>query len=461
MSFPSRSLQIPARWTVQSVVTRARGDSLLRNSMYIMATTLVTAAFGYLFWIIATHTYSAHSVGLAAALISAMTLASSLSSLGISAALIQILPRSKSVTAWSAAVSAALIAGSASGLLAGLVLVAALPLASSDFVVVRGEPLYVVMLIAGVVLWTVSTVLDYIFIAERAAGNMLARNILFSVLKIILLVLSIATLHTGALSIFAASVLASALAAAGAMSLLMPRLGHRFRLTFRGLGQQVRSMIGYIASHHLISVGSMLPMYLLPTLVAARLSVADTAYFYTTWMLGSLFFMISPSVASSLFAEGSNAAEDLPAKVRNSAWIVTCMLAPIMVLFLAGGRYIMAVFGPAYVNHGQVLLSILVVSAIPDSIVNLYVAALRVKGHLHRAMYLTTSMAVCTLVLSWLMLPPLGLAGAGWAWLISQCAGSVVVGIAVLGARLRTVARGSAAASEARAALDVSAGRNA
>jgi O-antigen/teichoic acid export membrane protein len=442
-------------------MARVRNDSLLRNSMYIMATTLVTAAFGYLFWIIAAHTYSAASVGLAAALISAMTLASSVSGLGIGAALIQILPRSEPGQAWSAAVSAAFVVGIASGVLAGSVLLVVLPLVSGGFGVVQQNPLYAGVLIAGVALWTISTMLDYIFMAERAAGNMLLRNILFSLLKIALLIVAVEMLRAGALGIFASSVLASALAAACATSLLVPRLGRSFRLSFYGLRRQVRSMLRYIAGHHMISVGSMLPMYLLPTLVAARLTVSDTAYFYTTWMLGSLFFMISPSVATSLFAEGSSAAEDLHANVRNSARVVATMLAPIMVLFLVCGRYIMAVFGPSYVHHGLLLLSILVISAIPDAITNLYVATLRVQRRLLHAMYLNLSMAGCTLVLAWMLLPTLGLTGAGWAWLIAQSAGSLVVGVAVLRARSRGAPGGSVTAGETRAPLDARVGMNA
>ena len=56
----------------RSLAHRARNDSLVRNSIYIIATNLVTAAFGYLFWIVAAHTYSAKYVGLGAALISVM-----------------------------------------------------------------------------------------------------------------------------------------------------------------------------------------------------------------------------------------------------------------------------------------------------------------------------------------------------------------------------------------------------
>jgi len=72
---------------------RLTNDSLLRNSLYIMSSTLVTAMIGYLFWIVAAHLYSTHDVGLASALIAVMMLASMLANLGIGPTLVQTLPR--------------------------------------------------------------------------------------------------------------------------------------------------------------------------------------------------------------------------------------------------------------------------------------------------------------------------------------------------------------------------------
>jgi O-antigen/teichoic acid export membrane protein len=48
-------------------------------------------------------------------------------------------------------------------------------------------------------------------------------------------------------------------------------------------------------------------------------------------------------------------------------------------------------------------------------------------------------MGVINLGLAWFLLPTLGIAGAGWAFLISQSAGSLVAGIDVL--RLHYLAR--------------------
>ena len=68
-------------------VYRLRSDSLLRNSLYIMATTAATALIGFVYWLVAARMYPASAIGLASALISVMALASTLANLGIGPAL--------------------------------------------------------------------------------------------------------------------------------------------------------------------------------------------------------------------------------------------------------------------------------------------------------------------------------------------------------------------------------------
>src|SRR5579859_2991335 len=67
---------------------KARGWSLMRNSVFIMGTTIATSGLGYLYWLVAAHAFTAYEVGVASTLISAMILISSLSNLGLGATLI-------------------------------------------------------------------------------------------------------------------------------------------------------------------------------------------------------------------------------------------------------------------------------------------------------------------------------------------------------------------------------------
>src|SRR5260370_11540198 len=82
-----------ARSLAGSLARRLRLDSLLRNSIYVMSSTAVTATSGYLYWMMATHIYHPADVGLASALVATVMLASTGASLGAVPTLIQVLPR--------------------------------------------------------------------------------------------------------------------------------------------------------------------------------------------------------------------------------------------------------------------------------------------------------------------------------------------------------------------------------
>lgn len=416
----------------RSLVHRIRNDSLLRNSIYIMATTVATSAIGYLYWIVATHIYSAPDVGLTSALSGFMALSSTLANMGIGATLIQTLPRRASGYAWSLTLNAGLATGTVTSLLAGIIAVVVLPLFSHQFAIVWHNAAYALIFIAGVPLFTIATLLDQAFVAERATSNLLGHSIAYALLRFPLMVL-FAPLRV--LGIFSSSILALVVTLIGTRLLLVPRLGRAYCFAVRGMMEQVRGMLSSLVGHHFINIGGLMPMYLLPVLVTVKLSATDNAYFYTTSMVGSIFFMISPAVATSLFAEGSHGADDVLRKVRNSALITGLLLGPAMLIMFLVGRYVLLLFGPRYAEHGQLLLMILVADAVPDAITNIYVSVLRVQGRLRTAAILNLSMAALTLVLAWILLPILGIVGAGWAYLIAQLTGSLIAGIDFLSRR--------------------------
>jgi O-antigen/teichoic acid export membrane protein len=423
--------------TALSLSGRLRHDSLLRNSVYIMATTVATSLLGYLYWILAAHVYAARNIGLAAALISTMTLASILSSQGIGWTLIQLLPSRPAGHARSLTLNAGLATGILTGLCAAAIVVAALPLFSPQLAIVSHDTAYAVAFVAGVALTSTGSLVDYVFMAERATDNMLVRNMILAAIKIPLLLLPLLLAQAEAFGIFGTWVLATAIGALAGM-VLVRRLRRSYRLAMRGARGQVRAMLSSLAGNHVITVGGLAPTYLLPLFVTARLSATDNAYFYLTWRLAGLSLMVSPAVAASLAAEGSHARHDLLRTARSSVLLIAVLLGPAMLLFLGGGHYIMAPFGPGYARHGQVLLLLLVISAVPDAITNVYVALLRVQQRLRHAALLNLGMAAFTLGLAWVLLPQLGIAGAGLAWLSAQIAGGIAVALHIMVVRRRS-----------------------
>lgn len=172
--------------TLFGLIKRVRDDSLLRNSLFIMLTSGIGSATGYLYWVIAARTYSASDVGLVSAIISAMTLTSILSILGFGSTIVQNLPHRAAGRDWSATVNTALVAASVTSLLGGVVAVTIL-ISSPQFGTMANNTAYLAAFLFSIPLWTASTLVDAVFTAERVTGNMLVRNLIFSILKIVLL----------------------------------------------------------------------------------------------------------------------------------------------------------------------------------------------------------------------------------------------------------------------------------
>lgn len=424
----NKQISLKPSLLVRALVHRFRTDSLARNSIYIMSTTVVTAVIGYLYWIVATHIYSPHDIGLASALLSILGLTAILANLGIGPTLIQMLPGREKGKAWSLTLNAGLATGMLSGWLAGIIVVVALPHFSQQFAFVRQQAVYVLFFIVGVPLLVMATLLDQVFVAERTASNMLVRNAAHAALKLPLMVLLVTA---GALGIFSSWILALVPTLILA-SLLLPRLKRGYCLAGRGMTGQVRKMLSSFVGHHFINLGGTLPAYLVPVFVFVRTSAAENAYYTIAGMVTSFLFIISPAVASALFAEGSHTAHDVLHKARSSALLISMLLGPAMLFLFLGGRYVLFLFGPGYAQHGLAVLLISTTIAVPDAITNIYVSVLRVQGRLGSAATLNLGMAALTLTLAWVLLPVLGITGAAWAYVISQTAGSLVVGVDII-----------------------------
>lgn len=417
-------------------VTAGRADTLVENSVYGVGITVVNSVVGFAYWIVAARLFTTDAVGVASALISAMTLASAVSNLGVGSGLVQRLPRRADGDDWSLTLNTTALVGAATGLGASLVGLLAVPLLSGELRDVLHRPAYASAFVIGTVLWTLSFGLDFVFVAERKVKFGFVRNCAFAGLKLGLLATFAIGARDSALGLYGSWVLGTGLALVVGLGLL-PKLQRHWRPVLRGAGVEARSMMNSLVKHHVINVGSYLPMYVLPLVVTARLGVTENAWAYVGWMVGSFALVASPTVAASLFAEGSHDPASLKRQARRSLVIILALCVPALVAVPLLGRPILGVFGPEYAAHSYALVLVLVLSAIPDAITNVFVAVLRVRGQLGAAASLNAAMAIGAVVLAWFFVDTMGIVGIGWAWLVAQTLGGVVALAATLHSRVR------------------------
>jgi O-antigen/teichoic acid export membrane protein len=430
---------------VAGLVGRFRGSSLARNASFMMLTTLVNAGFGGLYWLFAARSFTASEVGLATALVSAMMVAAALANLGAGSALVQILPKQSRGRDWSSAVIAALAIGCAAGAIAGGAALALLPALSHRLASVTDTPLAAGCFVLGVVASTLGIIIDFVFIAERRAGISLARNAAFGAGKVPALALG-PVLGGGGYAIFGSWVITLAIVMVVTTFVVIPKVHQEFRWSRWDLRVRIGEYSRYLMGHHIINLAGALVQFTLPIMVTIQLSSEDAAYFYVAWMVGSFMLVISPSLASSLFAEGSNDPRQFRTQLRQSILLLAALL-PVATLAIAVlGRPVLGVFGPDYADHGYWLLMIIAIAAVPDAITNYFIASERIHERLRTGAALNTCIAVIALAGSWLLLPRVGIVGAGWGWFGGQAAGSLAIGVILL--RRRHVARREATLGE-------------
>jgi O-antigen/teichoic acid export membrane protein len=433
------------RW-VSGHLRRAKSDSLLRNSLYLMASTVVTAGLGYLFWIIAAHAFTSQEVGIGSAVISLCSTAALFTYLGSSATLIERLPANECSSAWTMVLVRVSLA---TAMVTTIVTAVAIPilLTSHDYRLFFSAAPPILVATVGAAAWTLVNLFGAAFIAARRAGLLLSIQTLVSTAKV-LFVLPLAVAGAGAAGLVEAWV-ASALVGVGVgAAWLVPRMGlgrrpgHRPRRRAavspdlrlrqnrrprhrRAPALPSANSVRHLLGQHMTSVGGAVTPLVLPVLVVLRLGVTQNAYFYITWMLGAIFFMVSPSVAQAVFAEGVRARSDLRGVVAKALRVIAALLAPAMVVMIVGGRLILGLFGASYAVFGYGLLILLAISALPDAVSNVAVVICRVTQRLGYSTALNLGILGMTLVGAWVFMPQLGIAGVGVAWLGAQTIGAI------------------------------------
>ena len=440
---------LPARG-LRGLLRRAGSDSLVRNSVFMMATTVATAGLGYVFWAFAAHAFTKQEIGLGSSVISLCTTVALLTSLGPCATLIERLPANERSSAWTAVLMRMCL------ITAGVTVVLAAAIVPALRAFSQYRPFFfaappTLLAVAGAASWTLIDLFGAVFIAARRAGRMLVIQTFISGSKV-LLVFPFAVVGASAAGLVGAWVASAMIGVSIGTICLIPqmglgrRLGHQTRRRTGGTpGRRPRPAIGWprraqhrrpsappsrasmqrMLGQHMTSVGGAVTPLLLPTMVVVRLGATSNAYFYITWMVGGAFFMVSPSVAAALFAEGARRGSDLRDVTAKAMRVIVMLLVPAMAVMVVGGRLVLGLFGASYATAGYGLLVLLAASALPDAVSNVAVAIFRVTNRLGYSTMLNLGILIVTLAAAWVLMPSLGIAGAGAAWLGAQVLGAI------------------------------------
>ncbi|MBA4865094.1 lipopolysaccharide biosynthesis protein [Streptomyces sp. PSKA54] len=400
------------------------GTPLFRNAYALMLNTGISAVLGLGFWLAAARYYSEDAVGQGSAAIAAMKLLAGLTAVTLTGALARFIP----------------VAGRATGRLifhiyAGSSVIVALAAVAFLLTLDVWGPSYRFLygtvnglgFIAAVVAWSLLTLQDGVLTGLRSALWVPVGNTVFSAVKLALLVaFAVALPTTGVFASWVAAIAASVVPLGWLVfRRLVPRhvkatKDHIRPPTMRELGR-------FLAGDYTGSLFSLAVVYLVPVIVAAQVSSADNAYFYITATIGGTINLLAINMGASLTVEGSHDPAQLAANTRAALRRMARIMLPVAGVLFIGAPWILRVFGEGYADAATPLLRLFAVGAVLRVVMETYFAVLRAQSRTSGLAYLQGLLCFLVLGLTLVLLPRMGLTGAGVAEISSL---AVIVAIA-------------------------------
>jgi O-antigen/teichoic acid export membrane protein len=406
------------------------------NAGSLFGTTAVTSVLGFVFWSVAARLFPAVAVGDAAAYASATMLLGSIASLGLGTLLVAELPRHPGKER-SLVVAALAAVGVAGTILAGVVAIIASRL-SPQLATLIDSVEDIALFATGVALTAIASVLDQVLVGVLRGGLQFTRNTVFSAAKLVLLVLvGVLALEDDGSGIYATWVVGIAVSLA---LMFVVSAAKRVDLKGRPDFAILRTLAPAALSHHGLNLTLQAPGLLLPLLVTAVLTSAGNAYFYIAWMTASLFFAGPGALATVLFAVGVRTPGGLETRMRFTIASSLAIAAAANVGLLAGGQFVLGLFGRAYAENAGETLRLFAIAMFPLIVKNHYVAVSRVRGRTGGAAVWLALGGLFELVLAGAGAQLAGLTGVALGWLAAQC----VEALLLLPWFVRTVRGGAA-----------------
>jgi O-antigen/teichoic acid export membrane protein len=390
---------------------------LFRNAYLLTMSSGLMALLGLPFWAIAAKRYSAETVGLSSTIVSAMMLISGIAQLGLSGILVRYLPGAATRTrrliglSYTATIAVSVLAGA----MAALTAHAWSP--SLNFLALRLP--WFVLFVAAVVVWTVFSLQDSVLVGLRQTHWIPLENAVFAIAKLVLVGafavsypragVVLAWIMPGMILIIPVNI--AIFARFVPMHLAHSSGAPRWRIT-----DLRRLVFGNYVGNLLAALSS----FVIPILVLDELGAARTAYFFVPWTITLGVCLVAANLMTSMVMEVAFVESTLREQTRRVLRAILRSVVPAALCLALLAPYVLRLLGNDYAKHGTLVLRILLIGTIPNAVaaVGLNVARLRHDGRFIALVQGTV--AVIFIGVAAVLIPHIGIEGAGVAWLASQ-----------------------------------------
>lgn len=386
------------------------------SSAAVLGNTILTSVLGLLFWVLAARLYPSAALGRDALLIAVMQAIVSAADLNLNSALPRLLPQLGTrrtrfvIGSYGAVATVATVVG------VGFVVLA--PRLSHSLAFLGADPLLCLALVGGVVAWSIFALQDNVLVAVRRSGWVPFEGLVFGVSKLVLVVVFAKT-HTPH-GIFFAWILPAIVLTIpvnlGPVRLGLRSMGDSAPLRLRGTRPTRTALLSFLAYDYgsvLVRQGGILVMAVL--IVTVLGPVANALYSVCFTCVGIVEMMLL-AVGNALIVEAAAKPDDATmlarTMVRRALWGATALTA----LSFAAAPYVLSVFGPEYAHNATTPLRVMLLAAVPQTVIAFRIVLWRLDGHSSRILWLRTVVTAVVLAGYLLTLHDGGLVAAAWSW---------------------------------------------
>lgn len=393
-----------------------RKDPLYLNSIFMIASTGVLAAFGFIFWIFVARIFPVENIGIATSLISVMTLISDITLLGFNISLIYYLPKTQRKNDMITSSNILIIITT---IIFSIIFLSGLNVFSPPLLFMQSNIVYMLLFILFMIGAALNIIIEVIFMAYRAASNILIKNVVLSILKLLFPILLISF---GAFGIFSAFSLATLLSAIVGFGLLYFKFNYRFEFVFNQ--KLLKKMALFSGGNYISGFLFQAPILVLPIIIVNILHASAAAYYYIDTMIFNLLLVIPLASTNALLAEGSHDMNELKNHILKTIKIIFILLLPAIIIISLFGNIILHFFGKNYENEAFGFLRIITFSVFFIAISYIGSTILRIKQRISMLISLNLLGSVLIIGFSYLFISH-GLIGVGWGWLLGQALSSL------------------------------------
>lgn len=386
------------------------GDSLFQNSVYLIMSTAVQSALGFLFWILAARLYTSDDIGIATALISATLLLTNFSLLGFNNSFIRYIPKAKNP---STIVNTGIIAVAVAALLVGTGYVLGIGHFSDELGFLADQRMFAVLFVLITTLEAVNSLTDSVFIAKRASRFNLIIYTSFSVVKVVALVSLVSLASYGVFFAYVGAVIVALL-----LSLYFIRKTFGYQLAWRFDRSAARTMAKFSFANYISTFATALPVQVFPIMIVSYLGASHAAYFYIASMIANMIYVVPTATSQSMFAEGSHAEEELAAHTKGALKVTALVCVPIIIGVVLFGQLILKIFGGDYSAEAYRILLIFTLTTPLVSFFFIGNTVLNVKHRIRPLVGISIAFAIIAIGSAYLM-RGLGTAGFAYGLLVS------------------------------------------